>query len=74
MSHINPIYILQLYFHKIHINLHLGLSGGLFPSFFPTKVLYAFVFSMRAACSASITVLDFMILTVFGEKYKLRRS
>jgi hypothetical protein len=41
-------------------------SSGLFPSGFPTKILYAFLFSpMRATC------FDLITLIMFGEVYRL---
>jgi len=40
-------------------HLRLGLSCGLFPSGFPTKIFYAFLISpMSETCSAQLILLD----------------
>jgi hypothetical protein len=47
----------------------------LFLSRFPTKILYAFIFSiMRATCRANHIFLNLLILIILGEEYKLRSS
>jgi hypothetical protein len=52
------------------MSTRLGLPSGLFPSDFPTNILYAYLVSLiRAACHVHLIVLDFIIL--FGEEYKL---
>jgi hypothetical protein len=47
LSHINPVHTTPSYLSKIHSNIILrpGLPSGLFPSGFPTNILYAFFFS-----------------------------
>jgi hypothetical protein len=52
-------------------HLRLGLPSGLFPSGFPTNVLYAVLISpIRATCPAYRILLG-MILIIFDEEYKL---
>jgi hypothetical protein len=49
--------------------IRLCLSSGLFPSRFPTKVLYEFLFSpIRATCLARHVLLYLIILIIFGEE------
>jgi hypothetical protein len=56
-------------------HLHLGLSSGLFPSGFPTNILYAFLFSpIHATCLPNVVLLELVILIVLGEEYKLWSS
>jgi hypothetical protein len=58
-EHINPVHTTLFYFSKIHFNLsshvRLGLPSGLFLSGFPTKILYAFLFSRCAENALSIS-------------------
>jgi hypothetical protein len=49
-----------------------GPPSGLFSSGFRTKILYAFVFSpMLATFPAHLILLDYIILIIFSEQYKL---
>jgi hypothetical protein len=43
-------------------HLRLDLHSGLFPSGFPTNILYAFLFSIRATCPAHLILLGLIIL------------
>jgi hypothetical protein len=49
----------------------LGLTTGLSPSGFPTKILYAFLISHACYMPAHPTPLDVITLIIFGEAYKL---
>jgi hypothetical protein len=58
-SQFNPVPTIPSYLYKIHFilstNPRLGLPSGLFPSGFPTNILYAFLVSpIRATCPAHL--------------------
>jgi len=54
--------------------LHTDLPSGLFPSSFPTKILYAFQTSFISdTCPAQDSLLD-LITVIFGEVLKLWSS
>jgi hypothetical protein len=49
-----------------------GIPSGLFPSGFPTNILYAFLVSaIRATCLVHLILLNLIILIMLGEEYKL---
>ena len=52
-------------------HLGLGLPSGLFPSDFPTKILYTPLLSpIRAACTAHLIFLEFINQITFVEQYR----
>jgi len=54
-------------------DLRLGLPSGLFPSGFPTKILYTpLLSSIRGTCHAHV-ILDFITWTMLGEQYSALR-
>jgi hypothetical protein len=56
----------------LFIDLYLGLPSGLYASGFPINNLYTFLFSpIHATCHAHLILLDFIILIILGEEYKL---
>jgi hypothetical protein len=69
----NPCHPIPLRFILIlFTHLRLGHSSGLYPSGFPTNILYAFLFSsIRATFRAHLILLDLIILIILGEEYKL---
>ena len=55
----------------ISTHLHLVLPSGLFPSGFPTKTLYAPLFSpICATWPAHLILLDFISRTILGDEYR----
>jgi hypothetical protein len=68
---LDPVHTIQSYLPKLYFNinhLRLDLPSGLFPSGFPTNILYTFLFSpIRATCSARL-ILDLIILIMFRER------
>jgi hypothetical protein len=52
-------------------HLRLSLPSGLYPSRFPTNILYEFLVSN---CADHLTLLDLIILIMYGEGYNLWSS
>jgi hypothetical protein len=76
LSHINPIHTIPSYKPKIILilstHLRLDLRSDLFPSGFPTNILYAFIFYLiRATCPSQLILHYLIILIILGEEYKL---
>jgi len=72
LSQLYPNQTLPVHFPKILIlssSLLLIVTRGLFPSGFPTKVLYEFISPVCATCLAHLIFLDLIILIIFGEAY-----
>jgi hypothetical protein len=62
----HPIYLRSI----LKLSTHLRL--GLFPSGIPTNILCAFIFSpIRVTYLAHLILIDFIILIILGEDYKL---
>jgi hypothetical protein len=59
-----PILSLNIHFNIVH-PLRLVLPSGLFPSVFPTNILYVVLFSpIRATCPVRLILLDMIILII----------
>jgi hypothetical protein len=75
LSQVNPVHNTTSSFCNINFNiipnLRLDLRSVLRPSGFPTKIFFFFFGFMRATFHAHLMFLDLIILTLFGEKYKL---
>jgi hypothetical protein len=56
-------------------HLRFGLPSSLYPSGFPTNILYAFLVThIRATCPTHFILPDVIILIILGEEYKLWSS
>jgi hypothetical protein len=56
---------------KLFSDIRLGLPSYIFPSGFPTKILYVFLISpVRSTCLAHFVLIDSIVLIVFGEECK----
>jgi hypothetical protein len=75
---ISPVYSIPYYLRSILMfftHLCLGLRNGLFPSGFPTNILYAFLLSfIHATCPDDLIPLHLIILIILGEDCKLWSS
>jgi hypothetical protein len=79
LRQISPVHITQSYLSKsiliLSSHLRLGVHSGLFPSGFPTGIVYAFIcFPMRAICPPHLILPDIIILLILREMYKIRSS
>jgi len=78
LSQITPVHPLCSSFFNAHFNIVLPAMPRflycLFPSGFPTKVLYAFLFSpsMPATCPFHPILLELLSLIMSGKEYRLR--
>jgi hypothetical protein len=77
LSQVNPLHTPQpISIRSILIpssHLRLDLPSDLYPSAFPTKILYTFLPSPTCAtCTAHLILLDLIYLIISGDKYKLR--
>ena len=72
LSHISSVHALMCCFFNIPFNsiIYLCHQPGLFPSVFPTTILYVFPFSpIRATCTAHLTLLYVFTLTIPDKQY-----
>lgn len=74
LSHMDPVHALRSRFFKKHFNMFPPMpscTSGLFPSGFPTRILYAFLFSsIHATCLGHLIIFYFIILVIFGEEQR----
>jgi hypothetical protein len=68
LSQMHPVHILQSYFPKINSeiisHLRLGVTSGLFPSDFLTRIFYVFLLSAMPALRPHLILLDLTILII----------
>ena len=66
-----PIPFTTFHFLKIHLNIFLPSTPGLFPSGFPTKIVYATGLSLiHATFPVHLILLDLITRIIFGEVYR----
>jgi hypothetical protein len=75
----NPIYILIVSLFPEdpfgYYPFTVGIPSKLHHSWFPTKILHAlFTSSIRATCTAHLTLLNFVTLSISGKQWELWRS
>jgi hypothetical protein len=75
LSHIDPVYVSQSHFLKIHFNIILPptprSSNWTLSLRFPHQILYASLPSpLRATCTAHRILLDLITRKIFGEQYR----
>jgi hypothetical protein len=59
----------------LSFHLHIGLSDGISPTDFATKVLYEILISPpHSICSTHFILLDIISLIIIGKEYRLRSS
>jgi hypothetical protein len=58
----------------VFFHFHLSLPGGLFPSGFPAKMLYAFLTPMCTTSLAYLIPLDLITVIISGEQCRLQSS
>jgi hypothetical protein len=79
LSQINPVnaspFYFLIYILVLSTQLSVGLPSGLFPSGFPTNILYASPFpTIRPTCLVHPIPLNLTIVIILGEEYKLWSS
>jgi len=69
MGQINPVtFTLSKISFNIIFYLILSIPKMSFPSEFEVKILYEFFYNMRVRCCSHFTLLNSVILMMFGEK------
>jgi hypothetical protein len=79
LSHFNPVLATPILFPlrcilPLSSHWHLYFPSGLFPSGFPTKIVYILFSPICAACPDHLVLFVLIILLILGEEYKLWSS